>query len=107
MRVKINRAVDVDADQLVALEIGKRYSATIFGCSSWSEFIFTRKNTIQLLDMRADIQEGVVSHYVGSILKISKSELKRAIRDGAYEYIVEIDINESLKQRNQKMKERS
>ncbi|MFY0516305.1 hypothetical protein ACOMCU_00545 [Lysinibacillus sp. UGB7] len=107
MRVKIKKSVSVDKDELAALEFGKRYCASILACSSWSEFVFTRKNTIQLLDIRATVQDGVITHYIGSSCKISKAELKRYIREGAFEYIVEIDSNESLRERNRKMKERS
>lgn len=66
-------------------EFGKRYFIAYAGCSYGEEFLFTRKNMIELCDR--DGQTGKTR----SSYRISKRKLKELLRLGIFHFICEIE----------------
>ena len=77
MRIKFN-----EKENRPTLEFGKTYDITLFACSFWWEFTFTRKNRLFIRELAVDeIINGVPKHKVLRTFPMSKRELKRLLKD--------------------------
>ena len=77
MRINFNEKVNRPK-----LEFGKSYSITLFACSFWWEFTFTRKNRLLIREVTVkEIINGFPQQKTIRMFKMSKRELKRLLKD--------------------------
>lgn len=67
------------------LEFGKRYFIAYAGCSYGEDFLFTRKNMIEMCDRDGNTGKKISSY------RISKRKLKELLRLGILHFMCETD----------------